>query len=168
MAMIWVLRESWVLRSWVLRVSVASFLVLALSGATARADLAAWDQAKVSEIAKQLVPATKDLYDTFYQQVPPTAGSGQTKDFYSLKQVIRVMKTESRHLAGQLEKGEGHDQTLPSYESLMQLVREAREAGARIFATEDLQGKATAVRVLLNQLGPYYDPDFQTLQPVTR
>ena len=85
-----------------------------------------------------------------------------------MKQVTRVMKTEARELSGQLEKGEGYEQTLPSYESLMELVRTARELGARIFATEDLKQKAAAVRGLLNQLGPYYDPDFQTLQPVTR
>jgi hypothetical protein len=150
------------------RISIASFLALALSGAPVRADLAAWDQAKVTEISKQLVSATQDLYDTFYKQLPPTAGSGQSREFYRLKQVTRVMKTEARELSSQLEKGEGRDQTLPSYESLMEMVRTARELGARIFATEDLKQKATAVRGLLNQLGPYYDPDFQTLQPVTR
>jgi hypothetical protein len=150
------------------RISIASFLVLALSGAPARGDVTAWDQAKVTEIAKQLVSATQDLYDTFYKQLPPTAGSGQSREFYRLKQVTRVMKTEARELSGQLEKGEARDQTLPSYESLMEMVRTARELGARIFATEDLKQKATAVRGLLNQLGPYYDPDFQTLQPVTR
>ena len=152
----------------VLRITIVSFLALAVSGATARADVVAWDQAKVSEIAKQLVSATQDLYDTFYKQLPPTTGSGQSREFYRLKQVTRIMKTEARELAGQLEKGEGHDQTLPSYESLMEMVRKARELGARIFATEDLKQKATAVRGLLNQIGPYYDPDFQTLQPVTR
>jgi len=151
-------------RRWV----VALVLGLVFSASGARAELAAWDQAKVATIAKQLVSATQDLYDTFYKQLPPTAGSGQSREFYRLKQVTRVMKTEARELAGQLEKGEGHDETLPSYESLMEMVRTARELGARIFATEDLKRKATAVRGLLNQLGPYYDPDFQTLQPVTR
>lgn len=154
--------------SWVLRISIVSFLALAVSGATAHADVAAWDQAKVTAIAKQLVPATQDLYDTFYKQLPPSSGSGQKQDFYRLKQVIRVMKTEARELATSLEKGEGHDETLPSYEDLMEVVRKARDLGSRIFATEDLKQKATGVRGLLNQLGPYYDPDFQALQPVTR
>jgi hypothetical protein len=147
---------------------VALVLGLSVAVAPARADVVAWDQTKVTEIAKQLVPATQDLYDTFYKQLPPTVGSGQNKEFYRLKQVTRVMKTEARELSGQLEKGEGHEQTLPSYESLMENVRTARELGARIFATEDLKQKSTVVRGLLNQLGPYYDPDFQTLQPVTR
>jgi hypothetical protein len=50
----------------------------------------------------------------------------------------------------------------------MEMVDDARELGARIFATEDLKQKATGVRELLNQLGPYYDPKFEALKPVTR
>jgi hypothetical protein len=150
------------------RTSIASLLVLAVWSAPARGDVLAWDQAKVTAIAKQLVSATQDLYDSFYKQLPPTTGSGQSREFYRLKQVTRVLKTEARELASNLEKGEGHEQTLPSYESLMELVRTARELGARVFATEELKQKATAVRGLLNQIGPYYDPDFQVLQPVTR
>jgi hypothetical protein len=154
--------------SWLHRFSIASFLALVFSGATTHADVLAWDQAKVADTAKQLVTATQDLYDTFYKQLPPTAGSGQNREFYRLKQVTRMLKTESRELSEHLAKGAGRDETLPIYESLMEMVRTARELGARIFATEDLKQKATAVRGLLNQLGPYYDPDFQTLQPVTR
>ena len=147
---------------------VGLVLGLLFSAAGARAELAAWDEAKVGGIAKQLVAATQDLYDTFYKQLPPGTGSGQRRDFYRLKQVIRHLKTEARELSSSLEKGEGQEETLPVYEDLMQVVREARELGARIFATEDLKQKASAARGLVNQLGPYYDPYFQTLQPVTR
>ena len=150
------------------RIAVAVVSGMALLASGAGAELAAWDAAKVGKIAKQLVPATQALYDTFYKQVPPTGGSGQTRDFSRLKLVIRHLKNESRELSGALERGEGHDETFPIYESLMQDVRDAQEIGARIFATEDLKQKAAAARGLLNQLGPYYDPDFQTLQPVTR
>jgi hypothetical protein len=148
-----------------IRWRIAFALGLVFSAAAARAELAPWDQAKVTALAQQLVPATQDLYDTFYKQPPPAVGQ---KEFYRLKQVTRVMKTEARELANGLEKGEGHDPTEPSYQSLMEMVDKARELGARIFATEDLKRKATGVRELLNQLGPYYDPEFETLQPVTR
>jgi hypothetical protein len=144
---------------------VALVLGLGFSAPGAHAELAAWDQAKVTGIAKQLVTATSDLYDSFYRQPPPAVGQ---KEFYRLKQLIRVMKTEARELANDLAKGEGRDPTEPSYKTLMEMVNSARELGARIFATEDLKQKATGVRELLNQLGPYYDPDFETLHPVTR
>jgi hypothetical protein len=144
-----------------------SFLAL-LAAPVAGAELAVWDAAKVGGIAKQLVGATQDLYDTFYKQPPPLMGSGQTRDFNRLKQVIRRLKSEAKELSGSLEKGEGHDETLPVYESLMEMVRDAQEIGARIFATEDLKQRAATARGLINQLGPYYDPNFQALQPVTR
>ena len=145
---------------------VSSILILCAGLASAK--LAAWDAEKVKDIAKQLVPATQTLYDTFYKQVPPLAGSGQTRDYARLKLVIRHLKSEAKELSGSLDKGEGYDETHPIYESLMEDVRDAQEIGARIFATEDLKQKAAVARGLLNQLGPYYDAEFETLQPVTR
>jgi hypothetical protein len=150
------------------RIAVAVVSSLLLLAPAAGAELAAWDAEKVKDIAKQLVPATQTLYDTFYKQVPPLAGSGQTRDYARLKLVIRHLKSEAKELSGSLDKGEGYDETFPIFESLMQDVRDAQEIGARIFATEDLKQKAAAARGLLNQLGPYYDPEFKTLQPVTR
>jgi hypothetical protein len=44
-------------------------------------------------------------------------------------------------------------------------VRIARDDAARSFNTEDVGQRAAAVRGVLNQLGPYYDPDFQALPP---
>ena len=37
-----------------------------------------------------------------------------------------------------------------------------------VFSTTDVQQKATAVRGVLNELSPYYDPDAVPLQPVMR
>jgi hypothetical protein len=72
---------------------------------------------------------------------------------------------EARELAASLEKGEGREQTLSIYDHLMQLVRIARDDAAKVFNTQDVAERAAAVRGVLNQLGPYYDPDFQVLAP---
>lgn len=142
--------------------------VLLVSTAPARAELTAWDQTKVSALAKQLVDATKSLYNTFYKQPVPTAGSGQTRAYQRLKQNVRRLQSEARELAGALEKGDGQEETLPLYEHLMVTVRDAREEARQVFTTADVTDKAAVVRNILNQLGPYYDPDFQQLQPATR
>jgi uncharacterized membrane protein YccC len=149
-------------------ISSALALVLLLTGvaSSARAELAAWDQAKVSGLAKQLQQATHDLYDTFYKQ--PKVGAGQAKAYYRLKQDIRHLRSEAKGLATALEKGAGQEETLPVYEDLMQAVRRARENAGQVFSTQDVQQRATAVRQLLNQISPYYDPDAVPLQPVTR
>jgi hypothetical protein len=134
----------------------------------ARAELAAWDQAKVTALAKELVTNAKALYDTFYKQPTPQVGSGQGQDYRRLKQEVRRVRTEARELADTLAKGEGREDTLPIYEHLMVVVRSARDSARRVFTTQDVQNRASEVRQVLNQLSPYYDPDAQPLQPATR
>jgi hypothetical protein len=132
------------------------------------AELAAWDQAKVSALAKQLSEASNALYDTVYKQPPPLGGSMQSRDYYRLKQQVRHIRSEARELAASLQKGAGYDETLPVYENLMQVVRTARETAGRVFTVADVQQRAAAARQILNQLSPYYDPDAVELGPVTR
>jgi len=151
-----------------LLLSLALGLGLAAGAGSAHAELSKWDQAKVTTLANQLVEAAKALEDTFKKQPPPTVGSGQSRDYYRLKQVTRHLRQEATQLAGDLGKGAGMDETLPGYEDLMSSVRDAREIGARIFATQDIKDKASAARTILNELSPYYDPDAVPLQPVQR
>jgi gas vesicle protein len=153
------------------RILATAVLVLAFAvslAAPAGAELAAWDQAKVAALGKQLNQAANDLYSTFYKQGPPQLGSGQANDYRSLKQTMRRIQSEARELDAALAKGNGRDDTKDIYESLMELVRDAREDVQRVFTTKDVQDRATAMRQLLNQIAPYYDPDAQPLQPVTR
>ena len=56
----------------VLRLLAIAALILAPS---ARAELAAWDQAKVTGLAKELETASDALYPTCRQQPPPNLGS---------------------------------------------------------------------------------------------
>jgi len=149
---------------------VGVFVAVSLSLAAGRAgaELAPWDQGKVTGIAKQLESAAKDLYDTFYKQPVPTVGSGQARSYQRLKQKIRGIRMQADQLAGDLEKGEGQEATLPAYEDLMQLVRSARDDARKIFTTKDVEEKAAAAREQLNALGPYYDPNYESLKPVSR
>lgn len=151
------------------RAVLASLLVFGLAAslaAPARAELAAWDQAKVTALAKQLDVASKDLYDTFYKQ--PKVGAGQQREYFRLKQDIRHIRNDARGLARALEGGAGREETLPAYEDLMQTVRRAQDNAARVFTTKDLQDKAAATRALLNQISRYYDADAKPLEPTTR
>jgi hypothetical protein len=132
---------------------------------SARGELAAWDQAQVTALAKDLATVTGSLYDTFLKQQPPGLGSMQSQAYYRLKQWVRLLQLEARHLAESVEKGEGREQTVPIYENLMQLARSARDDAGKAFVAHDVGDRAAAVRAVLNRLGPFYDPDFQTLAP---
>jgi uncharacterized membrane protein YccC len=139
-------------------------LLLAGVAPSAHAELQTWDAAKVGALAQQLRTATGDLYDTFYKQ--PRVGVAQGKPYYRLQQDVRRLRSEAKQLAGALEQGAGQEETLPIYEDLMQAVRRARTDAAQVFTTQDVQQRATAVRQLLDQLAPYYDPDAVPLPPL--
>ena len=123
------------------------------------AELAKWDQERVTAIGGELTKACDALYDTFRKEPQSTIGSGQANSYYRLRQLIRRVKTEARHLSSSLAKGEGYDQTLPIYENLMVLVREAQESSQRIFSSGFVLEKATAAGDVLRRIAPYYDPE---------
>jgi len=139
--------------------------MLLLPAASARAELAVWDQAQVTALGKELVQATNALDETFRKQPPPTVGSMQSDSYHRLKQFVRMLHAVSHEFAGSLEKGEGREETLTIYDNLMQLTRSARDEAARVFVAHDVGERAAAVRRVLNRLGPYYDPDFPTIAP---
>jgi hypothetical protein len=140
-------------------------MILVLSAPRSWAELAAWDQAKVAGFAKELETATDALYQTFLQQPPPNLGSMQSESYYRLKQLVRMLHVNVAVFAKSLEEGERRDQTVWMYETLMSLARSARLEAGRVFVAKDVGERAAAVRGVLNRLGPFYDPDFQTLAP---
>jgi hypothetical protein len=142
-----------------------SLALVVLLASSARGELAAWDQAKVTGLAKELATATDALHETFLQQPPPNLGSMQSQSYHRLKQFVRLLHSEAGALVRSLEAGEGREQTAPMYETLMSLVRSARDEAGRVFVTKDVGERAAAVRRVLNRLGPYYDSDFPTLAP---
>lgn len=146
---------------------VAAVLTLVFAG-TARAEVTPWDQAKITTLAQQLETATNDLNETFRRQPVPSVGSMQSRAFFRLRHEIRSLRRESRSLARALERGAGHDETLPSFMSLMQTVAAARDEAPRVFTSKDLVARSDAVRAILNQLSPYYDATFPQLERVTR
>ena len=125
---------------------------------TSFAELAQWDQERVTAIAAELTKACDSLYDTFQKEPERTLGSGQFKDFYRLRQLIRRIKSEARQLSSALAQGEGYDQTLPIYDNLMAMVRDAREVSKRTFTSSFVLDKASAAGDVLQQMAPYYDP----------
>jgi len=119
--------------------------------------LATWDQQRVTKLAAELSSAVDALYNEFYNQPPATIGSGQSTSFLRLKQDIRRVKTEARHLKAALADGKGHNETLPVFEHLMMIVRDASEEIQKQFTSNQLITKATAAGDVLRQIEPYYD-----------
>jgi hypothetical protein len=140
-------------------------MILIVSARSARAELVSWDHAKVTALGKELVQATDALYDTLRKHPAPSVGSIGSDSYYRLKQFVHLLHIVSHEFARSLEKGEGREETIIIYENLMQLTRSARDEAGRVFVARDVGEKASAVRRVLNQLGPYYDPDRPTIPP---
>ena len=122
---------------------------------------AQWDQARVTALAEQLFKQLGAVYDEVYREgaFEGQIGTGDAYNYTMLKDRLRVARFESEHLAAELEKGKGYHDTVHSFERLMELVRDARVSGRRIFITKQLSEKLLAARQTLSQLAPYYDPD---------
>jgi signal transduction histidine kinase len=147
--------------------AVVACLFLGLPSA-ARAELTPWDQAKVTELAKQLAAATSALSDSFRRQPPPQLGSSQRVVFHRLEQEVRHLRRESSSLARALERGADREQVQGSYESLMETVRRARDNARRLFSVAEMQERSDAALAILNQLRPYFEADTVPLEPVRR
>lgn len=148
-------------------VCIAAVFTLALA-ASARAEVTPWDQAKITALAQQLETATNELNETFRRQPVPSAASMQSRAFFRLRHEIRSLRRESRSLARALQNGAGHDETLPSFMSLMQTVAAARDEAPRVFSSKDVVERADAARNILNQISPYYDATFPQLERISR
>ena len=146
-------------------ICLLAMTLLLLSAPNARADLAAWNQAKVTALAKELATTTDALHETFQKQPPPSIG-WQSQAYYRL-QAARAVAPRCRVFTSSPARwrrtASGRAHTLTIYDNLMQPTRSARD---------DLQNlrrarrpRAAAVRRVLNQLCPYDDPDLPTLAP---
>lgn len=133
-------------------------LAVSIPGAGS-AELAKWDQARVTATATEFAEAAQGVQDAFYKEPSQNIGSGQARSYYRLKQLVRRIKTEARHLAAQLEEGKGFDETLPVYENLMQLIADAREDARRTFTSNFVLDKVAVANDALRRLTPYYQEE---------
>lgn len=138
--------------------SLSAIAFLWLLPSQGMAELAKWDQDRVTKLAGELAKATTDLQTALRNEPTPTLGSGQSRSYYRLVQTVRRMRTEARHLAAELASGEGYEQTLPIYESLNVMANDAREEARRTFTSNFVLDKASAVGSVLMRIAPYYDP----------
>lgn len=121
---------------------------------------AKWDQDRTTAAAKDFAANAGKVYDELYRsQLSYTIGTGKSKDYQRLKDTVRLIRSESRRLARQLEGGKGRDETLPIYERMMVEVRNAQEIARRLDMSETLLNKIAAAGDALRRLTPYYAPN---------
>jgi hypothetical protein len=133
--------------------------LVALVATPAPAELEAWDQARVTSIAKQLAAAANDVYNQFYAMHERSGDPvGEAYESGQLEDTLRAIREQTRHLEKQLEKGKAYDATVGDYKRLREMLDNAHEYIQRVYEEKGLIDAVAKAKVLLHQLDPYYDP----------
>ena len=66
------------------------------------------------------------------------------------------MESESRHLADELARGASRDETLPTFERVNTIRRDAVQQAQRVFLQQPVKDRIIAARDPLEELAGYY------------
>ncbi len=131
-------------------------LALALTAAPGQAQQAKWDQDRVTELAVQLSDVVADLQRAFRRLPRPDIGSMQSRARFVFADHLRVLRTETRALAAQLEAGAGFEETLPIARRSRRVVRDLRAEARRMQLVQPALGMAEKAEEIIAQLAPFY------------
>jgi len=126
------------------------------------ADLAKWDQAAVTGIAKQLPAATERVQTALLDEPAQTIGSGDAESFFGLQQNARRLHEQGMALAKHLEAGKGYEESRNLYRSFKEIWDDTTVNAQRSELLEPTMDAFAKVEDLLRQLAPYYDPKANT------
>jgi len=130
------------------------FVGVSIGCATASsAPAAAWDQARVTEIAQNLANAVDALYTAEFK-APEDMGEGDSDQ--NFMDDLRQMHDETQHLAAALGKGAIAKHTRGSVERIVELNDSLAEDGRRMALDNPVLNQFAAFESLVNQLRPYY------------
>jgi hypothetical protein len=115
-----------------------------------------WDQAAVTELAKQLAEAAGDLRVSVRRTPPAIAGSQRSVRFQALDD-LRVAESSINSLARRLESGQGREETYPTFRRIRTLRNDIAMQARRAHLMEPTLSKLETARELLEQLAPFYE-----------
>ncbi len=115
-----------------------------------------WDQEAVTTIAQQLPAATEKLYEALLSQPPPGFGGGDGDGDNEFSDNVRLMHSESMHLASELKKGKSQAQTKHAFQRIKELNDDAKEYAREQFMEAPVTSHFSAVEKLIEQLAHFY------------
>ena len=139
----------------ILLVTLASGVACTMA-LVAAAEETTWDQAKVTELAQAFSKDIQAVKLAYRREPGEMIATGDRRSRYELKQSIRLLDSEARHLAKQLADGKGRDETYPVFRRLEEIRREAGVHARRTMLTQPTLEKIAAARSHLEGLAPYY------------
>ncbi|MEN8159501.1 MAG: hypothetical protein ABFS41_05440 [Myxococcota bacterium] len=135
-------------------VAAALAVALASTAAPASAELASWDQDRVTKYAEELVEAADDLEISLKKIGIQNLANANA--IYQVQDTVDMLHTATRGLAGALSNGKGREETMPRFKRVDSLRRDAELEGRRADIPEQVFEKVFAVGGALQRLRPYY------------
>ncbi len=117
-----------------------------------------WDQAAATKIAEQLPQATEKLYTELYSEGSPAGGAFGVggESYHEFRDNVRVMHSESMHLAAELKNGKGQAETKYAYQRIKELNDDAKQYADQQFSEKPVTSEFSIVERLLDQLASFY------------
>lgn len=142
----------------IVRRGFAVALATTFVSTVALAELAAWDQARATAIAKQLADAANAWDLAIREQPGGEIGSGDAQQQFGLLQKAEALREQTRALADHLAAGKGYDKTRDEYRSLKETIDYTEEQAQRAELDDPTMAAWSKVTSLQRQIAPYYDP----------
>ena len=148
--------------------ALLAVLVLALGvgfAHDARAQTKKWNQQDAAKVAGELESAISGL--RLKVRASPNVDNPQLRrPMFEILDLLRQIEFNTTSLHAQLQKGAGMEETLPTYNRLQQLRREAEVKAQRVDVSAITRPSLDKARELLAQLEPYYpeQPQIQDLR----
>lgn len=126
--------------------------------APAGAELATWDQTRVTAIAQQLAAACDAWEQSVREQPGGGLGSGEAESEFGIGTKARLLREQSKSLAAHLAAGKGHDETRNFYRSLKEMIDDTEVLARQSELDGPTMDAWSKVADLQRQIAPYYDP----------
>ena len=130
-----------------------------LAAPDARAELAAWNQEKVTAIADDVSQAAQALRGALRRKPPRSLGQPGVRAFWRLRDEMQVIVSSSRRLHDALSQGAGMEETYPIYRRLLRTARRAYRATRQIGLGKPVPEKIGATADAIRRIRPFYEED---------
>jgi hypothetical protein len=120
---------------------------------SARGELAAWDQAKVTALAKELIPPLEALGSDLESR-PSVSGKEEART--TLVNDLERLRSRARELAQRLARGAGRDETVALFREVEALQIQATKHSLVYPAPFDMHVYIDRARSTIIQLTRYY------------
>lgn len=134
-------------------VVAAAAAFLTASGASA-AELATWDQKRVTDYAGELASASTSLKLALEDTGTPNFAQANAR--YKIQDTVQNLETAAQSLHAALKDGKGREETLPRFKRVETLRRDAEVEARSADIPEQVFAKVFDVGSALLKLRPYY------------